>query len=96
MDNKKLATATLFIDLKKAFDTIDHNILISKLEHYGFRGKFLNLCSSFLKHRKCRTLVNGLLSNESEINIGVPQGSVLGPLFFYYFSTILLMYIYLH
>ena len=75
----------IFLDLEKAFDTICHNILLAKLEHYGFRGHVNNFIKSYLSNRKQFTLVNGKKSRLKENNFGVPQGSILGPLFFLIF-----------
>ena len=72
----------IFIDLQKAFDTVDHNILLSKLEHYGIRGKTNQWFKSYLSNRKQHVSINGFSSNETEMLYGVPQGSVLGPLLF--------------
>ena len=75
----------IFLHLEKAFDTICHNILLAKLEHYGFRGHVNNFIKSYLSNRKQFTLVNGKKSRLKENNFGVPQGSILGPLFFLIF-----------
>ncbi|CAL4144109.1 unnamed protein product [Meganyctiphanes norvegica] len=80
--NNKKYTVSIFMDLSKAFDVIDHKILETKLEHYGFRGKFLEFLLSFIKDRKYFVHINGKNSETKSVNIGVPQGSTLGPLLF--------------
>ena len=77
-----LTNAILFIDLKKAFDTIDREILLSKLELYGFKGVSLNLFRDYLSNRTQLTVINNVNSETSFISCGVPQGSILGPLLF--------------
>ena len=72
----------IFIDLSKAFDTIDHNTLIVKLNRYGIRGKALSLIESYLSRRTQYTEVFGEKSDSLIVKYGVPQGSVLGPLLF--------------
>ena len=77
-----MTNAILFIDLKKAFDTIDHEILLSKLELYGFKCVSLNLFRDYLSDRTQVTVINNVNSETSFISCGVPQGSILGPLLF--------------
>lgn len=72
----------VFIDLSKAFDTIDHQKLLLKLEHYGIRGVCLNLIRSYLSERSQYTDFQNTHSDKLSIEFGVPQGSVLGPLLF--------------
>ena len=72
----------LFIDLGKAFDTVNHCILLEKLCAYGFRGKFNKLILSYLTNRQQFVVNSNGTSRQQVISYGVPQGSVLGPLFF--------------
>ena len=70
------------MDLAKAFDTVDHNVLLFKLDQYGIRAVAYDLISSYLNNRRQLVAVNNYESDEKIIETGVPQGSVLGPLFF--------------
>ena len=81
LEKKKVCVA-LFIDLKSAFDTINHSILEMKLDHYGVRGKALGLISSYLTGRKQFVKGGDIESDILNVLCGVPQGSVLGPLLF--------------
>ena len=84
IDNKE-CTVGIFIDLSKAFDTVDHNILISKLEHYGVRGTSLRGFESYLSNRQQYVEFNGVSSESCKMKYGVTQGSILGPLLFLLF-----------
>ena len=81
MDNGKFSCG-VFIDLKKAFDTVNHEILLAKLENYGIRGVINSWFRSYLTDRKQTTEVNNVVSEAESTLCGVPQGSVLGPLLF--------------
>ena len=72
----------IYLDLSKAFDTLDHKILLHKLNYYGIRGLALNLFSSYLTNRKQYTCFNDIYSEHLVLKTGVPQGSILGPLLF--------------
>jgi hypothetical protein len=75
-------TCGIFVDFQKAFDTVNHEILLSKLEHYGFRGVINDWFRSYLTGRKQKVVINGFESESRTMNHGVPQGSVLGPILF--------------
>ena len=75
-------TDAILLDFSKAFDKVDHSGLLSKLELYGIRGPLLEWTSSFLVGRKQSVIVDGQTSPPSNVLSGVPQGTVLGPLFF--------------
>ena len=80
--DRGLLNGVIFIDLKKAFDTIDHTIIIQKLEAYGLDRNAIKWFTSYLSHRSQRCNINGHLSTASQITCGVPQGSLIGPLLF--------------
>ena len=74
----------IFVDFQKVFDTVDHHILLKKLEYYGVRGISNKWFASCLSNRKQFLSINGNKSHMADVKFGVPQGSILGPLFFSY------------
>ena len=80
-ENKGFALCT-FCDLSKAFDCVEHNLLLGKMKRYGFQGKNLDFFKSYLEERTQTVSINGRTSSSIKIQHGVPQGSVLGPLLF--------------
>ena len=81
MDKQEM-TGAVFIDLKKAFDLVDHKCLLHKLEHYGVRGPSYNWFLNYLCTRSQRVKFGKELSSSLTLDYGVPQGSLLGPLLF--------------
>ena len=78
---------TVLLDIKKAFDTIDHEILLTKLDYYGIKNDELHFLKSYLNKRQQSCKVNNHTSRLKEITLGVPQGSILGPLLFIVFMN---------
>ena len=79
---KKQATISIFIDFQKAFDKLDHKILLHKLQFFGFSDSSINFFQNYLSNRTQKTLVNNIQSNTLPLTHGIPQGSNLGPLLF--------------
>ena len=69
--------SVIFLDIKKAFDTVDHQILIQKLDHYGLQGNELDFIESYLENRQQCCQIEGYTSSMRRICYGVPQGSIL-------------------
>ena len=77
--NDKKFIGLIIVDLKKAFDTVDHKILLRELQNYGIRGVIGKLITNYLFDRKQYVIVNGNKSNLCRLEVGMPQGSILGP-----------------
>ena len=85
--DKRNTSLAVYLDLSKAFDTINHGILIRKLEYYGIRGRALEWFTSYLDQRRQYVNFGGVCSKLQSVEYGVPQGSVLGPLLFIIYSN---------
>ena len=80
--DQRETTVGVFLDLSKAFDTLDHQILFTKLEHYGNRDVALQWIKSYFLYRQQFVQINQTCSSMQTVKCGAPQGSILGPLFF--------------
>ena len=88
--HQKVYCASFFLDLRKAFDTINHAILLRKLDHYGYRGHSNAYMKSYFDNRKQYVNLDGHCSDLMSITTGVPRGSILGPFCFsLYMGTVL-------
>ena len=80
--DRKMFNLVVFLDLKKAFDTVNHDILVRKLELFGITGNALSMIKYFLTDRKQKCQLGDVITSESSVTCGIPQGSILGPLLF--------------
>ena len=85
--------SVLFTDLSRAFDTINHDLILAKLKAYGFSNHALNVMHSYLKNRKQKVQIANKFSLERDFIAGVPQGSIDGSLFFNLFINDLILFI---
>ena len=83
--NEKELVAACFLDISKCFDSIDHILLLKKLQCYGIKDEQLKWFSSYLFERRQMVFCHGILSNSKTLSNGIPQGSVLGPILFLLF-----------
>ena len=75
-------TGMILVDLQKAFDTLDHGVLLEKMKYFGFRASVIKWFESYLSNRKFLVCIDNVFSEAGTLKYGVPQGSILGPLLF--------------
>nr|CAH7757971.1 unnamed protein product [Callosobruchus chinensis] len=85
--DKKMASVLISLDYSKAFDCLDHDLILAKLHYYGFDNKSVAFFNFYLKDRQQTVTLNGIYSPPTNIISGVPQGSILGPLLFLLYSA---------
>ena len=77
-----MLTGMILVDLQKAFDTLDHGVLLEKMKYFGFRASVIKWFESYLSNRKFLVCIDNVFSEAGTLKYGVPQGSILGPLLF--------------
>ncbi len=80
--NCEMFNLVVFLDLMKAFDTVNHDILMRKLQLYGITGNALSMIKSYLTERKQKCQLGDVITSESRVTCGIPQGSIFGPFLF--------------
>ena len=80
--DKQMHTGMIVVDLQKAFDTLDHGVLLEKMKYFGFRASVIKWFESYLSNRKFLVCIDNVFSEAGTLKYGVPQGSILGPLLF--------------
>ena len=80
--DKKMHTGMILVDLQKAFDTLDHRVLLEKMKYFGFRTSVIKWFESYLSNRKFLVCIDNIFSEPGALRYGVPQGSILGSLLF--------------
>ena len=80
--DKQIHTGMILVDLQKAFDTLDHGVLLEKMKYFGFRASVIKWFESYLSNRKFLVCIDNVFSEAGTLKYGVPQGSILGPLLF--------------
>ena len=86
LDSKK-EVISMFLDLSKAFDTVDHQLLIHKLKFYNFKSPLIKLIENYLTNRTMRVKINNTMSKKKSVNVGISQGSSMGPLLFIMYTN---------
>ena len=79
---KQMHTGMILVDLRKAFDTLDHGVLFEKMKYFGFRASVIKWFESYLSNRKFLICIDSVFSEPGTLKYGAPQGSILGPLLF--------------
>ena len=87
--DKQMHTGMILADLQKAFDTLDHGVLLEKMKYFGFRASVTKWFESYLSNRKFLVCIDNVFSEAGTLKYGVPQGSILGPLHFILYVNVL-------